>query len=154
MTLSEMNNVTLGFAVSAGTVATGSACSGISGGVPRLGYPGMCFNDAGNGVRSQDGVSAFSSGVSVGASWNAMLAYERGLYMGAEFQRKGINVALGPVVGPIGRVAEGGRNWEVRRTSRKLYRTLLTLWHCRASARTLTLMACLPYQQYKACRRA
>ena len=32
--------------------------------------------------------------------------------MGAEFKRKGVNVALGPVVGPIGRIATGGRNWE------------------------------------------
>lgn len=112
MTLLEMNNVTLGFAASAGTVAAGSACSGLSGSVPRLEYPGMCFQDAGNGVRAQDGVSSFASGISVGASWNIDLAYQRGLYMGAEFQRKGVNVALGPVVGPIGRVAEGGRNWE------------------------------------------
>jgi beta-glucosidase len=32
--------------------------------------------------------------------------------MGAEFKAKGVNVLLGPVVGPLGRVAEGGRNWE------------------------------------------
>jgi beta-glucosidase len=32
--------------------------------------------------------------------------------MGAEFRRKGVNLLLGPVVGPLGRVAEGGRNWE------------------------------------------
>ncbi|KAL4861909.1 glycosyl hydrolase family 3 N terminal domain-containing protein, partial [Aspergillus spectabilis] len=32
--------------------------------------------------------------------------------MGAEFKRKGANVALGPVVGPTGRIAQGGRNWE------------------------------------------
>lgn len=32
--------------------------------------------------------------------------------MGAEFARKGVNMMLGPVVGPLGRVAEGGRNWE------------------------------------------
>lgn len=112
MTLEEMNNITIGYAISAGTVAAGSACSGVSGSVPRLGYPGMCFQDAGNGVRAQDGVSSFASGISVGASWNMDLAYERGMYMGAEFQRKGVNVALGPVVGPIGRIAEGGRNWE------------------------------------------
>lgn len=31
--------------------------------------------------------------------------------MGQEFRRKGVNIALGPVVGPLGRVAEGGRNW-------------------------------------------
>lgn len=32
--------------------------------------------------------------------------------MGGEFKAKGVNVALGPVVGPLGRMAEGGRNWE------------------------------------------
>lgn len=32
--------------------------------------------------------------------------------MGGEFRRKGVNVLLGPVVGPVGRVVEGGRNWE------------------------------------------
>ncbi|KAK6398290.1 hypothetical protein LTR65_003370 [Meristemomyces frigidus] len=92
-----MNNITVGCAVSASTVATGSACSGVSGSVPGLGYPGMYFQDAGNGVCGQDGVSAFASGVPVGASWVMDLAYERGLYMGAEFERKSGNVALGPV---------------------------------------------------------
>lgn len=32
--------------------------------------------------------------------------------MGSEFRLKGVNIALGPVVGPLGRIAEGGRNWE------------------------------------------
>ena len=32
--------------------------------------------------------------------------------MGYEFRTKGVNIALGPVVGPLGRLAEGGRNWE------------------------------------------
>lgn len=32
--------------------------------------------------------------------------------MGAEFRRKGVTVALAPVVGPVGRIATGGRNWE------------------------------------------
>ena len=32
--------------------------------------------------------------------------------MGAEFKAKGINVLLGPVVGPLGRVVVGGRMWE------------------------------------------
>ncbi|KAK4550286.1 hypothetical protein LTR36_003253 [Oleoguttula mirabilis] len=106
MNLFEMNNITVGCAVSASTVATGSACSGVSGSVPGLGYPGMYFQDAGNGVCGQDGVSAFASGVPVGASWVMDLAYERGLYMGAEFERKSGNVALGPVVGLIGEIAE------------------------------------------------
>ena len=32
--------------------------------------------------------------------------------MGDEFRRKGVNVMLGPVIGPLGRVVLGGRNWE------------------------------------------
>ncbi|KAK0275702.1 hypothetical protein LTR35_010972 [Friedmanniomyces endolithicus] len=106
MSLEEMNNVTLG------VVDTTSGCVGVSGSAPQHGFPGMCFHDAGNGVRNTDGVNAYASGLHIGASWNATLAYERAQYMGAEFKRKGVNVALGPVVGPIGRIAEGGRNFE------------------------------------------
>jgi beta-glucosidase len=32
--------------------------------------------------------------------------------MGGEFRKKGVQVALGPVVGPLGRTVTGGRNWE------------------------------------------
>lgn len=32
--------------------------------------------------------------------------------MGEEFKAKGSNIALGPVVGPLGRSPFGGRNWE------------------------------------------
>lgn len=32
--------------------------------------------------------------------------------MGSEHRDKGVDVQLGPVVGPIGRAPEGGRNWE------------------------------------------
>lgn len=45
-------------------------------------------------------------------SWNKNLTHKRGAAMGAEFKKKGVNVLLGPVVGPIGRVVSGGRNWE------------------------------------------
>ena len=106
MSLEEMNNITLG------VVDTTSGCVGVSGSAPQHGFPGLCFHDAGNGVRNTDGVNAYASGLHIGASWNATLAYERAQYMGAEFKRKGVNVALGPVVGPIGRIAEGGRNFE------------------------------------------
>jgi beta-glucosidase len=50
--------------------------------------------------------------LSVCDSWNKDLAHDRGVHMGSEFRTKGVNVALGPVVGPLGRVALGGRNWE------------------------------------------
>ncbi|PKY01478.1 hypothetical protein P168DRAFT_49759 [Aspergillus campestris IBT 28561] len=57
-------------------------------------------------------VNAYSSSLHVGASWNRDLALKRASYLGAEFKRKGANVARGPVAGPIGRVARGGRIWE------------------------------------------
>jgi beta-glucosidase len=63
-------------------------------------------------VRNADLVSAYPSGIHLGASWNRQLVGEIGRYMGAEFKKKGANVALGPSVGPLGRVALGGRNWE------------------------------------------
>jgi hypothetical protein len=43
--------------------------------------------------------------------WNRDLIRRRGFFMGREFKGKGVNVALGPMMN-MGRVAEGGRNWE------------------------------------------
>lgn len=36
----------------------------------------------------------------------------RGKAMGVEHRGKGIDMQLGPVAGPLGRVPAGGRNWE------------------------------------------
>ena len=76
----------------------------------------MCLNDNGNGVRGTDFVSGFPAGLHAGASWNKDLTYARGYWLGGEFRTKGINVILGPVAAPLGRVAEGGRNWEGMQT--------------------------------------
>ncbi|OOQ86323.1 putative beta-glucosidase M [Penicillium brasilianum] len=89
-----------------------SGCSGYIQAIDRLGFPGICMSDAGNGLRGTDYVNGWSSGISVGASWNRVLANDRGVFMGKEFRKKGVNMILGPVVGPLGRVALGGRNWE------------------------------------------
>ncbi|KAG9230487.1 putative beta-glucosidase M [Amylocarpus encephaloides] len=105
MTPEERANITVGF-----TTTTG--CSGETGSVPRLNWPGLCLLDSGNGVRNTDFVNGWSSGIHVGASFNRNLSYERAFYMGGEFKTKGVHVALGPAIGPLGRVAEGGRNWE------------------------------------------
>ena len=105
MTLEEKANITVGHTPDSG-------CSGVTGSVPRLNWPGLCLSDAGNGVRNTEFVNSWPSGIHVGASWNRNMAYQRALHMGAEFKTKGVNVALGPVVGPLGRVDEGGRNWE------------------------------------------
>ncbi len=106
LSIDEKVNVTI-------TTSDSLGCSAFTGGVPRLGLPGMCFNDAESGVRVLDqSVSGFPAQISIGASWNRTLAYDRGNYIGAEFKAKGINTAFGPVIGPLGRVALGGRNWE------------------------------------------
>jgi beta-glucosidase len=131
MTNDEKNNVVVGISASNG-------CSGNSGSVNRLGFPGLCLQDGPSGVRGADMVSAYPSGIHIGASWNETLANLVGKYMGAEFKKKGgwsqisipktsddlsltytVNVALGPVVGPLGRVVRGGRNWEGFTNDRK-----------------------------------
>ena len=56
--------------------------------------------------------SAFPAGVNVGATFSRGLAYARGAAMGAEERHKGVDVQLGPALGPLGRSPEGGRNWE------------------------------------------
>ncbi|KAK0375432.1 beta-glucosidase [Colletotrichum limetticola] len=107
MTLDEKSNLTYGVS------STHNGCSGNIPGVSRLGFPGLCLQDAGNGVRGTDMVNSYPAGITVGASWNKELTKLRGHYLGGEFRTKGVNVALGPAVGPLGRIARGGRNWEV-----------------------------------------
>lgn len=105
MTLEEKVNLTAGVTVE-------STCSGFIPAVKRLKFPGMCLSDAGNGLRNTDFVSGFPSGIHVGASWSKDLAFRRAAAMGGEFKKKGVNVLLGPVVGPAWRIVRGGRNWE------------------------------------------
>ncbi|KAI1762237.1 glycoside hydrolase family 3 protein [Hypoxylon sp. FL1150] len=106
MTLEEKVNVTRGF------TSSENVCAGNTGTIPRLGWPGMCLHDAGNGVRATDLVNSYPSAIHVGASWDKDLAYERAYYMGLEFKAKGVNILLGPNAGPLGRTPLGGRNWE------------------------------------------
>ncbi|OJJ87957.1 glycoside hydrolase family 3 protein, partial [Aspergillus glaucus CBS 516.65] len=87
-------------------------CMGNIPAIPRVGFLGLCESDAENGLRMTDYVNGWSSGIHVGASWSKDLTRQRGMHMGQEFRNKGVHVLLGPVVGPIGRVATGGRNWE------------------------------------------
>lgn len=63
-------------------------------------------------LSAADHNSAFTSGGTVAASFDRRIWYQRGYDMGAEFAGKGIDVLLGPVVGPLGRTPTGGRNWE------------------------------------------
>ncbi|GAB1316158.1 beta-glucosidase [Madurella fahalii] len=103
MTVEEKVNITRGWP---------GICVGNTGEVPRLGVPPLCFADGPDGIRGQEFVSAFPAGIHVAATFDRDLMYQYGRALGSEFYGKGINVALAPVAGPIGRVAKGGRNWE------------------------------------------
>ncbi|KAG9248651.1 glycosyl hydrolase family 3 N terminal domain-containing protein [Calycina marina] len=76
------------------------------------GFPGLAYQDGPLGLRFADNATAFPAGITVGATWNKELMYKRGKAHGEEARLKGINVLLGPCVGPIGRMPAGGRNWE------------------------------------------
>jgi beta-glucosidase len=70
------------------------------------------MQDSPTGIRFADYVSAFTSGGTIAASWDRSEFYRRGYQMGVEMNGKGVDVMLGPVVGPLGRNPKGGRNWE------------------------------------------
>ena len=90
----------------------GEKCVGNTGGIPRLGFKALCMQDSPLGVRFADFASAFPAGVTIAATWSRDLYYRRGYDMGSEHRDKGIDVQLGPAIGPLGRNAAGGRNWE------------------------------------------
>ncbi|OQO02251.1 hypothetical protein B0A48_11805 [Cryoendolithus antarcticus] len=106
MTLVEKVNVTTGIGWSMGM------CVGNTGPVERLGFPSLCLQDGPLGLRFADNATAFPAGVTVGATWNKKLMYQRGKAHGFEAKKKGINALLGPSMGPLGRLPAGGRNWE------------------------------------------
>ena len=64
------------------------------------------------GLRYTDHVSAFPPGLTTGATWNRDLIHDRGVALGLEARRKGVNVLLGPSMGSLGMMPAGGRNWE------------------------------------------
>lgn len=74
-------------------------------------WPGLCLEDSPLGVRDADFITAFPAGINAAASWNRGLMRQRGLFMGQEHRGKGVNIQLGPMMN-MGRIAQGGRNWE------------------------------------------
>ena len=106
MTLVEKVNVTTGIGWSMGM------CVGNTGPVDRLGFPSLCLQDGPLGLRFVDNATAWPAGITVGATWNKDLMYQRGKGHGFEAKKKGVNIILGPAMGPFGRLPAGGRNWE------------------------------------------
>jgi len=106
LTLLEKINLTTGVGWE------GEACVGNTGSIPRLNFRGLCLQDSPTGIRFTDLNSLFPSGMNAAATWSTRLIKDRGTAMGAENNGKGIDMMLGPVAGPLGRVPAGGRNWE------------------------------------------
>ncbi|KAF1965925.1 avenacinase [Bimuria novae-zelandiae CBS 107.79] len=87
-------------------------CVGNIAPIPRLNFSGLCLQDGPLAIRQAVYASVFPAGVTAAASWDRALVKQRGVEMAEEFKGKGSQVVLGPVVGPLGRTAFGGRNWE------------------------------------------
>ena len=98
--------------VTSGTGWAQDLCVGNTAPANTVGFPALCLQDGPLGLRFLDHSSAFPAGVTVGATWNKDLMYKRGKAHGTEAKGKGINVILGPAMGPFGRMPAGGRNWE------------------------------------------
>lgn len=106
MTLPEKVNITTG------TGWSMDMCVGNNGAVPRLRFPSLCLQDGPLGIRFTENITAFPAGITTGATWSKELMYLRGKAHGVEAAAKGVNVLLGPSMGPLGRMPAGGRNWE------------------------------------------
>lgn len=87
-------------------------CVGNTAAIPAIGYPELCLQDSPLGIRYGNSVTAFTPGIQAAATWDVALMRQRGAALGAEAKGCGVHVQLGPVAGPLGRNAQGGRNWE------------------------------------------
>lgn len=106
MSLIEKVNITTG------TGWSQDLCVGATGPARNVGFPPLCLQDGPLGLRFADHSTAFPAGITVGATFNRDLMYKRGRAHGLEARLKGVNVLLGPAMGPFGRMPAGGRNWE------------------------------------------
>ncbi|KAK3372692.1 glycoside hydrolase family 3 protein [Podospora didyma] len=106
MTLAEKVNVTTGTGWQMG-LAVGTNAPAVY-----VGFPQLQLQDGPLGIRKADNITAFPAGITVGATWNRQLMYARGKAHAIEAHDKGVNVLLGPCVGPLGRMPAAGRNWE------------------------------------------
>lgn len=104
MSLAEKTNLTAGTGIFMGR------CVGNTGSALRVGIPQLCLQDGPLGLRNSDHNTAFPAGITAGATWDKDLLYRRGVAIGEEFRGKGVNVHLGPSVGPLGRKPRGGRS--------------------------------------------
>ena len=91
---------------------TEGPCVGNIAPIYRLNFTGLCIQNGPLALEQGTYSSVFPAGITIAATWDKNIAYERGSQMAVEFRGKGSQVLLGPVAGPLGRSGLGGRNWE------------------------------------------
>ncbi|KAJ5566760.1 CAZyme family GH3 [Penicillium sp. DV-2018c] len=106
MSLPEKVNITTGTGWQMGL------CVGNTGPAELVKFPSLCLQDGPLGLRYAQNITAFPAGITAGATWNRDLMRLRGFALGREARLKGVNVILGPSMGPLGLMPAGGRNWE------------------------------------------
>ncbi|HEY5370168.1 MAG TPA: glycoside hydrolase family 3 C-terminal domain-containing protein [Hanamia sp.] len=96
-----------------------------TGGISRLGIPGLSMDDGPLGVREElsagggwtpanlttDSATFFPNGSALAATWNPSLAYRYGVALGEEARARGKDVILAPAIN-ITRIPIGGRTYE------------------------------------------
>lgn len=87
-------------------------CVGNTPAISSINYPQLCLQDGPLGIRYSTSTTAFTPGVQAASTWDISLIRQRGEYLGAEAKGCGVHVLLGPVAGPLGKIPNGGRNWE------------------------------------------
>jgi beta-glucosidase len=87
-------------------------CVGNTGPANSIGFGGLCLQDGPLGIRFGKSITAFSPGIQAGSTWDRALIRERGRFLGEEAKGVGVNVILGPCAGALGKIPQGGRNWE------------------------------------------
>ena len=100
-------------ALTTGTGLSLGPCSGnVISKIKSLGFKYLCLQDGPVGLRGVDLVTVFPAGVTTASTWDRELMYLRSRAMGVENRIKGVNVALAPMAGGLGRAPEAGRTWE------------------------------------------
>ncbi|KAK8030144.1 beta-glucosidase D [Apiospora rasikravindrae] len=76
------------------------------------GHVPFTAKDGPMGLNGGRGVSGWIAAQSIASSWDPELVEKQYAAMAREFRSKGYSMQLGPVTGPMGRSALGGRNFE------------------------------------------
>jgi len=91
---------------------TEGPCVGNIAPIDRFNFTGICIQNGPLALEQGTYSSVFPAGITIAATWDKDIAFKHGYNLGSEFRGKGSQVVLGPVAGPLGRSAFGGRNWE------------------------------------------